>query len=113
MKALVLLAALAACDPIWSADVKLRDPSNRPVDGATVAVACDADSVWRGFAHRTDASGHAMVGSLGDEWPVGCDIFVAKPGYATHRIRYRDLCPTGPDGCERVFAFDLMLVPDR
>jgi hypothetical protein len=114
MRALVVLVlALAACDPIWNVNVRLRDPANLPVTNATVAVACDGDSVWEGFVRRSNAVGVADVGSLGNRFPIGCDVYVAKPGYATHRIRYRDLCPAGSDGCERVFAFDLVMVPEH
>ena len=86
-----------------------------PVDSATVAVACADGSVYsgRGMAIRTGPDGKAQLGGLGSDFPIGCDVFVAKPGYVTQRIRYRDLCPTGPRGCERGFAFDLVLVPVR
>lgn len=115
MRALLLLAVvgLAACDPIWGAHTTLRDPANHPIENATVAVACDASvRELGGVVAHTDASGHAHVGSLGTNWPVGCDLFIAKPGFRTRRIRYEDLCPTGVHGCERVFDFDLVLEPE-
>jgi hypothetical protein len=110
---LAILLIVAACDPVWNASVRLRDPANRPIEGATLAVACreDAQGFSRG-AHRTDTTGAATVGSMGSTFPPGCDVYVAKPGYQTQRIRYRDLCPQGPDDCERVFDFDLMLEPE-
>jgi len=109
----ILLVGLAACDPIWGASVTVRDPANRPIEDATVAVACAADSyVTPELAVRSLPDGQAQVGGLGSQFPVGCDVFVAKPGYRTHRIRYRDLCPNGPTDCERGFAFDLVLEPE-
>ena len=113
MRSLVLLVTLAACEPYWGVSVRLRDPAG-PVEGATLAVACkDEGGLWpNGWVHHSDVAGAAHVGSLGGQWPVGCDIFVAKPGYQTHRVRYRDLCPNGPAHCDRVFAFDLMMVRD-
>ena len=108
---LAILLVVASCDPIWNASVRLRDPANRPIEGATVAVACREDNAPR-EAHRTDTAGAATVGSMGNQFPPGCDVYIAKPGYQTQRIRYRDLCPQGPDDCERVFDFDLMLEPE-
>ncbi len=112
MKALAMLVFVAACDPIWGANVQLRDPYNRPIEGATLAVACRGDGGNYIGAKRSDATGAASVGSLGSEFPPDCDIYVAKPGYRSERIRYRDLCPGGPEGCERVFGFDLVLEPE-
>ena len=113
MRAAIVLVLLAGCDPIWNVKAQLRDPSSRPIADATLAVACRDDSLWHGHAERSDAQGVASVGDLGGRFPVGCDVFVAKPGFRTHRIRYYDLCPNGADHCDRVFAFDLVLVPER
>lgn len=110
MKA-VLLVLLAGCDPIWGAHVKLRDPANRPVEGATVAVACREANINYAAA-KTDADGVAQAGGLGTQFPPGCDVYVAKPGYRTQRIPYRDICPGNPSDCERVFHWDLILEPN-
>jgi hypothetical protein len=70
------------------------------IDGATLAVACGED--YRGgaeMAGRSDHDGLARVGGLGTQFPLGCDVFVAKVGYRTHRIRYREICPNGPNDC--------------
>ena len=109
-----LLVFLAACDPAWGVNVHVQHPEHAPVDNVTVALACPEGSPNASglVAMRTTADGHAHLGGLGSQFPVGCDVFVAKPGFATHRIRYQDLCPTGPDGCDRVFSFDLVLEPD-
>jgi hypothetical protein len=114
VRAALVLIAIAACDPVWSAHVRLRDPANHPIDGATVAVACREASPFApaGASARTDEYGSASAGNMGAEFPVGCDIYVAKPGYRTHRIRYRDLCPAGSSDCERAFDFDLVLEPE-
>lgn len=114
MRAAALLLGLAACDPMWGAKVTLRDPNARFVSDATVAVACGDSPMasYASMAARTRADGTITVGSLGSQFPVGCDIFVAKPGYRTQRIAYRELCPSGPKGCERFFEFDLVLEPD-
>ena len=104
---------LAGCDPIWNASVRLRDPANQPVGGATVAVACrEGASGFFGRARRTDATGSASVSGMSDQFPPGCDLYVAKPGWRSQRIRYRDLCPGGPEGCDRGFDFDLVLEPE-
>lgn len=111
MKVLLVLL-LAACEPAWGVNVRVQHPGRMPVEDATVAVACAEGSyAASSMAVRTHADGSAHVGGIGHEFPVGCDVFVAKPGFATQRIRYRDLCPNGPEGCERVFAFDLVLEP--
>ncbi len=115
LASLVLLVALVgACDPIWGARVTLRDPADRPVEDATLAVACPDGGIYYGrdMAVRTLRDGTGFVGSIGGVFPVGCDVFVAKPGYRTQQIRYRELCPDGPDHCERVFHFDLVLEPE-
>lgn len=111
----VLIALAGACDPVWGVNVDLRDPSDRPVAGATVAVACATDSseASQPLAVRSDTRGEAYVGSLGSRFPVGCDLYIAKRGYQTHRVRYRDLCPSGPERCERGFSFELVLEPER
>jgi hypothetical protein len=112
VRAAVLLLAVAACDPAWGVNVRVQHPGRVPVENATVAVACAEGSHMSGqMAVRTRPDGSAHVGGIGHLFPVGCDVFVAKPGFATQRIRYRDLCPNGPDDCDRVFAFDLVLEP--
>ena len=115
MKRLAVLAVvLGACDPIWGVNTTLRDPMNHPIESATVAVACgDGIQGSMGMAVRSDRDGVAHVGGMGTRFPVGCDLFVAKPGYRTQRIRYHDICPLEPGDCDRVFAFDLVLEPER
>ena len=113
MRAAMLLV-LAACDPAWGVDVRVRHPGSAAIDDATVALGCGDGHYAAGqVAVKTTPDGRAHVGGIGSVFPVGCDIYVAKPGFHTQRIRYRDLCPSGPDGCERVFAFDLVLPPLR
>ncbi len=110
-----LVLGLAACDPMWGAKVTLRDPTSRAIDDATLAVACNDSTPharYSSMAVRTRRDGTATVGSIGGQFPVGCDVFIAKPGFRTHRIAYSDLCPNGPDGCKRFFEFDLVLEPD-
>jgi hypothetical protein len=112
MKAAVLLLALAACEPAWGVSVRVNHPNRAPIDNATLAVACTEGHYEMGaMAVRTTPAGRAQVGGMGHMFPVGCDVFVAKPGYHTQRIRYHDLCPNGPDNCDRLFAFDLVLEP--
>ena len=111
MRAAVLLVALAGCDPIWGVNVRVQHPGRGPIEDATVAVACAEGAFGGQMAVRTTPDGSAHVGGLGHVFPVGCDVYVAKPGFETQRIRYRDLCPNGPEDCERVFAFDLVLLP--
>lgn len=112
MRASMLLVVLAACEPAWGVTVHAKYPDALPVEAATLAVACDAGVFENGrMAVKTDHDGTGYVGAIGGVWPVGCDVFVAKPGFRTHRIRYADLCPNGPEGCDRVFAFDLVLEP--
>ena len=113
MKRLLLIClAAAGCDPIWSVHATLRDPGSRRIEGATLAVACPDGAPYAGLAARSKRDGVVQVGSLGTVFPFGCDIFVARPGYRTQRIRYRDLCPDGPEHCDRVFDFDLVLEPE-
>ena len=112
MRAALFALVLAGCDPIWGVDVRVQHPGSVPIEGATIAIACpDGVQASGTVVVRTAADGKARVGGLGHVFPVGCDVFVAKPGFVTQRIRYRDLCPNGPDGCDRVFAFDLVLSP--
>jgi hypothetical protein len=114
MRWALLLVVLAACEPAWGVDVRVKYPGvvAVPVEDATVAVACTEGSWASGtMAVRTTPDGNARVGGIGHSFPVGCDVYVAKPGFQTQRIRYRDLCPNGPEGCSRVFAFDLVLSP--
>jgi hypothetical protein len=114
MRAAALLVALAACDPIWGAHVAVRDPGNRPLADASVAVACPEGNAYASgrMLVRSTEQGRADVGGLGSVFPVGCDVFVAKSGYRTLRIRYTDICRHGPTECDRVFHFDLVLVPE-
>jgi hypothetical protein len=112
MRAAALLVLVAGCDPVWGVDVRVQHPGRRPVEDATVAVACSEALDVPGWTMiRTTPDGKAHIGGMGSAFPVGCDVFVAKPGFATQRIRYRDLCPNGPEGCDRVFSFDLVLEP--
>ena len=114
MKAALLLLALAACDPVWGAKVSLRDPASRQVESATLAVACPDGTQYArtSMAAKSRRDGTAFVGSIGGQFPVGCDLYIAKPGYRTRHIAYRELCPNGPDGCGRYFEFDLVLEPE-
>ncbi len=112
MRAAAWLVLLAACDPIWGVGARVRDPSDRPVENATVAVACEGPVYAQGAVARTLGDGAVRVGGMGHVFPPGCDVYVAKPGYRTQWIRYRDLCPQGPSGCERYFEFDLVLEPE-
>lgn len=109
------LCLLAACDPVWDVRVQVRHPDTAPIAGATVAVACADGNPFPGHAMavRTTPDGVGQVSGLGRDFPIGCDIYVAAPGFATQRIRYRDLCPAGPASCDRGFAFDLVLAPVR
>lgn len=110
---LLPILGLAACDPIWGVGVKLRDPDNRPVETATVAVACSSAFIGQGsMAVHSDHTGVAHVGGMGSQFPRDCDVYIAKPGFRTQRIRYGDICPNGPNNCDRVFEFDLMLEPE-
>ena len=107
-----LLVLLAACDPVWGVNVRVQHPHRGAIEDATVAVACAEGHFAAGsMAVRTTPDGSAHVGGIGGMFPVGCDVFVAKPDFTTQRIRYQDLCPNGPEGCDRVFAFDLVLLP--
>lgn len=106
------LGVLAGCDPVWGVNVRVQHPGGVAVEDATVAVACgEGHHAPVQMAARTTPDGKTHIGGIGDAFPVGCDIYVAKPGFETQRIRYVDLCPNGPDGCDRMFAFDLVLVP--
>jgi hypothetical protein len=113
MKSAALLLVLAACDPFWGAKVTLRDPTSKAIDDATVAIAC-VDSPFATYASmavQTKHGGTGVVGSIGSVFPVGCDIYIAKPGFVTQRIEYRQLCPNGPKGCDRYFELDLVMAP--
>jgi hypothetical protein len=110
----LLLVMLAGCDPVWGVQVRVQHPGRQPVENATVAVACTEGTFASGStAVKTTPDGKGWLGGIGHQFPVGCDVYVAKPGYQTHRIRYRDLCPNGPEGCNRYFEFDLVLEPAR
>lgn len=112
MSRFAILACLCACDPIWGVHAQLRDVSNRPVEDATVAIACPEGTYDHGtVVVRSDKAGDAQLGGLGAAFPVSCDIFVAKPGFRTQRIRYGDICPAGPNDCNRVYDYDLVLEP--
>jgi hypothetical protein len=113
MRAALLLLALAGCDPAWGVNVRIQNPMRAPIENATLALACPESGMTYGnVVVRTTPDGKGHVGGIGGQFPVGCDVYIAKPGYVTHRIRYRDLCPNGPNECEqRVFDFDLVLEP--
>jgi hypothetical protein len=106
---------LGACAPFWNIDMGVRDPSDRAVEDVTLAVACTSDDTYDSgqMAARSDHRGNVSVGGIGNRFPPDCDIYVAKPGFRTQKIRYRDLCPKGPNHCERNFRFDLVLEPER
>ena len=112
--AALLPFALAACDPAWGARVTLRDPADHPIENATLAVACSDGEAFQGstMSVRTKRDGTAAVAQIGGRFPPGCDVFVAKPGYRTHHIPYRALCPDGSQHCDRMFSFDLVLEPE-
>jgi hypothetical protein len=107
------MLVLAACDPVWGVQATLHDPADRPIADATIAVACaDGSSRYGTMAARSAADGTVWVGGLGTVFPPGCDVYVAKPGFRTQHIRYRDLCPGGAGHCDRAFSYELVLVPE-
>ena len=117
MRWVALVLGLAACDPAWGVHARVRDPSNRALESATLAVACpDSKTVETpmssSFVMRSDATGAVHVGGMGFGSPVGCDLYVAKPGYRTLRLRYREMCPAGPDKCDSGLDFDFVLEPE-
>jgi hypothetical protein len=107
---MLFACVVAACDPMWGVRVQLRDPANRPIQDATLALACSSSA--HGRVTRTDSAGRGFVGEIGDRLPAGCDVYIAKPGFQTQRIRYRELCAQGDVTCERFFAFDMLLQPE-
>lgn len=117
--ALVCFVVLGACDPIWAVNARVRDTRNQPIEDATVAVSCPDGTGYAGadVAVRSDKLGAARLGGLGTMFPPGCDVFIAKPGFRTQRIRYADICPRGANHCDRVVSYDLVLEhaapPDR
>lgn len=110
-----LAALLGACAPFWSVDVGVRDPADRAVEDVTLAVTCDSGDTYDSgqMAARSNDRGIVSVGGIGNRFPPDCDIYIAKPGFKTKKIRYRDLCPQGPTHCDRNFDLELVLEPDR
>ena len=87
MRAAALLLVLAACEPVWGVDVRVHHPGHVPVEHATVAVACAEGQYVSGeVAIRTSPDGKAFVGGIGGAFPVGCDVYVAKPGFQMHPV---------------------------
>ncbi|HEU0029293.1 MAG TPA: hypothetical protein VFQ53_01585 [Kofleriaceae bacterium] len=112
MRRAALVVLLAACEPGYGYQARLRDPADRPIEGATLAIACSAE---RGFASsamvkHTDVVGRASSISIG-AWQPDCDLFIAKPGYRTQRLRAIDLC-LGERHCSKVFDLDLVMEPE-
>ena len=112
MRLAAFAVLLAACDPVWGAHTTLRDPSNQPIENATVSVACPDGTRYGNVSVKSDRNGVADVGGIGTMFPVGCDLYIAKPGFRTQRIQYTELCPGGERHCERVFTFELVLQPE-
>ncbi|HEY4059231.1 MAG TPA: hypothetical protein VGM39_21590 [Kofleriaceae bacterium] len=110
----IILAVASGCDPVWGAHVRLRGPDHVPVANALVTVACPGESAntAQGWVVRTDTEGQAFVGSLGTQFP-DCDLYIAAAGLPVRRIRYADLCPGGPDTCDRTVDLDLALADER
>jgi hypothetical protein len=108
--ALVALAMVAACDPVWTANVRVRDPSRAPIREAAVWVACpDGRHITRGV--KTGTSGEARVSRLGRGFPQGCDLTIAKDGYAQRRLSYAEICPRGPEQCPYTLDLEVVLAP--
>jgi hypothetical protein len=101
-----LIPLVLLTDPIWSAKVTLRDPNNQPVEKASVGLDCSKSKPYGGLKKApaiSDAKGYASIGGTGTQFPVDCDVVVTKAGYQPFTIAYRELCPNGPQGCNRVF----------
>lgn len=107
-----VLVMLAACDPIWQMNARVRDPSSRPVAEAVVVLGCPRDPRYGGTGPvaETDTDGVTQVTGMGFYLPE-CDVFVVRPGYRTHRIPYAQLCPEGRERCERTARFEVVLEP--
>lgn len=105
------LLLLAACDPIWSARVTLHDPAKQPVAEANVALDCSRNPTYKRNRRpaTSNAKGEASVGGMGTQFPVDCDVVITKAGFQPYTIAYRDLCPNGPKGCDRVFERAVVL----
>ncbi|MCW5808010.1 MAG: carboxypeptidase regulatory-like domain-containing protein [Deltaproteobacteria bacterium] len=102
---------LAGCDPIWNARVTLHDPAHQPVPQASVALDCARNARLKQLERTvmSDAAGKASVGGMGTQFPVDCDVVITKAGFQPFTIAYRDLCPNGPKGCDRVFERAVVL----
>jgi hypothetical protein len=50
---MLFACVVAACDPMWGVRVQLRDPANRPIQDATLALACSSSA--HGRVTRTDS----------------------------------------------------------
>jgi hypothetical protein len=112
--ALVLCLFACGCDPIWTVSVEVRDPADRPIPQATVALACAAgdENAPVTAVTRSDEAGASQLGGIGDRLPPECDLFVAKPGYRTERLPYRELCPGESDDCDRTIERPVVLRPE-
>jgi hypothetical protein len=115
MTRLLLLAALAlgGCDPVWTLEVTATAPDGEPLAGAALVLTdCpEQNSHDLGtLAALTDADGEAFVGGLGSTYPP-CDIAVAKPGYATWRSSFDQLCGGDRHDCHRARHLSLVLAP--
>jgi hypothetical protein len=110
--ATLVIVFVAACDPIWGIRVGVRDPANQPLPAVTVWLACQLDDGVTGTAATTDSRGMTQIGGAGLSIPRGCDLFLVKPGQRTRRIRYRELCPTDPDRCDRTLDLDFVMQPE-
>lgn len=111
---MAIAVLVSACTPVWNVGVGVRDPRNVAVRDVTLAVVCSAEDTWDSgsMTARSDDRGVVSVGGMGSQFPPDCDLYVAKPGYRTHKIRYRELCPKGAEHCERSFAFQLVMEPE-
>jgi hypothetical protein len=113
VKRLILVFAVAGCDPVWQLQVKVRSPSDQPLEKAALMLTdCPRQNEHDlgTMTELTDASGEASVGGLGTEYPP-CNVTIAKPGYVTQQTSFDLLCNGNREDCDRAQTQTITLQP--
>jgi hypothetical protein len=112
IRALIVVACFAACDPVWGVEVHVIDVAGAPIVNASLALVDCPDQHEHSngaYTSLTDERGDAAVTGVGYMPP--CDIVVAAPGTVAFETSFDEICGGNLDDCDPIPHLDVTLAP--
>jgi hypothetical protein len=89
MRRVLVVVALAACDPMYRIEGVVADSTGKPIAGVTVNKTCPSSTQEA----TTDERGAFGFGGVGGAFEADrCTLTLAKPGYAARTVPPTAVC---------------------